>query len=225
MRDGEAVLQAVRSAGVLGYISTNGADGLRRWVGCVEISPRSDTLGHMRIDDSRFNHHQPVGEIYLKDSIHARQANDHAALGRKRAPAQPCARSAAHERNLVARADADNLLNCLSGARQDDRGRHYAKIGEAVALVGLQLILRGDEAVRSNGCAQFIELEGREHSAQQITRWMRFQAMLWKAIWNSPMCPGNLDVKLVVLATPIRMPTPAIGRGWFSTRSDRQQPD
>jgi len=70
----------------------------------------------MRIDHSRFNHHQPVGEVDLKNSIHARQANDHASLCRECTPAQSCTRAATDEWNLVAGTNADNRLHRLGGA-------------------------------------------------------------------------------------------------------------
>jgi hypothetical protein len=50
--DGEAVLEAVRSACVLGHVATDGADGLGAGIGCVEESVRRNGGGYVGVDDA-----------------------------------------------------------------------------------------------------------------------------------------------------------------------------
>src|SRR5260221_1829144 len=45
VRGGESVLEAVRAAGIFGDVAANGADGLRRRIGSVEIILRGDATG------------------------------------------------------------------------------------------------------------------------------------------------------------------------------------
>ena len=52
------------------------------------------------------------------------------------------------------RADADDGLDLFGCAGKDDGGGEGAEVGEAVALVGLELGAVGDEARVADGSAQ-----------------------------------------------------------------------
>ena len=79
------------------------------------------------------------------------------------------ARAAADKRNFVPRADADHRLYLRRTARQHNGAWHHAKVCQPVTLVGLQLALAGDQAVRANGGAQLVYLALGKHSAHQLT--------------------------------------------------------
>ena len=74
-------------------------------------------------------------------------------LAESTASAQAGARAAAHKRNLVARADAHHRLHLLGISRQHHGAGQHTKVGEAVTLIGLQLALAGDQALRADGSA------------------------------------------------------------------------
>ena len=146
---GEAVLEAVGSAGVLGDVAADGADGLRAGVGRVEEALRGDGGGDVGVDDAGLHGDLLVGEIDVEDAVHAGEADDDGAFGGERSAAEAGACAARDEGDVVLRADADDGLYLLGAARQDDGGGHDAEGGEAVALVGLELVGRGDEARRA----------------------------------------------------------------------------
>ena len=118
----------------------------------------------MRVDHARLDDDVPVGNVHFENAVHARQADHDAARGRQRAAAQSRARAAADKGNLVPRADPHHRLHLLRSARQHHGVRQHAEIRQAVALVGLQLALAGDQPVVTNGCAQLVDLAGGQHS-------------------------------------------------------------
>ena len=170
MGDGEAVLQAMRAAGVFRHVAADGAHRLRRGIGRIEVAVCRDALRNMRIDDARLNDHVAVGDVHFKDAIHARQADDNTARGRQRASAEAGARAAADKRNPMPRADAHHGLNFRGAARQHYRAGKHAEIRQAVAFIGLQLALPGNQAVRSDGGLEFGNVGDREHRRNQLTR-------------------------------------------------------
>src|SRR5437870_297530 len=99
MRRREAVLEAMRSPGILGDVAADRADRLRRRIGRIEISVREYALRHMRIDHPRLDNDARVGNIDLENAIEPRQADDDSAFGRQRAAAQASPGTARHERH------------------------------------------------------------------------------------------------------------------------------
>ena len=79
------------------------------------------------------------------------------AFSGQRSAAESGAGAAGDEGDVVLRADADDGLHLLGAARQDDGAGHDAEGGEAVALVGLELVGRGDEA---GGLAFAVAIDG-----------------------------------------------------------------
>ena len=155
MRGGEAVLEAVRSAGVFGEVAADGADDLRGGVGRVEEAGAADELGDLRVGDAGFDGDESVLEIDGGDAVHAREADDDAAGRGERATAEAGACAACDERNVVLCADADGGLDLCGFAREDYGARDGAEVGEAVTLVGLELGAIDDEICIADGCAEF----------------------------------------------------------------------
>ena len=80
MVDGEAVLEAVRAAGVLGDVAADGADRLRGRIGRVEVAMRAKHARLRRsIDDAGLDDDLRVGKVHIEDAVHARQADNDAA--------------------------------------------------------------------------------------------------------------------------------------------------
>ena len=128
VRGGEAVLEAMRAAGVLGDVAADGADRLRRRVGRVEIAAGARRAGDVRIDDARLDDDARVGNVHFEDAVHARQADDDAALDRQRAAAQARARAARDKGKPVAVADAHDGLHLIRRAGQDHGGGTTRKL-------------------------------------------------------------------------------------------------
>jgi hypothetical protein len=126
---GEAVFEAVGSPSIFGYIAADGADALRGWVGGVEVARWRNPLGDMAIDDAGLNGDPLVGDVDGKDTVHAREADDNAARGWKRATRESGAGASGDEGYAMPGTDADDGLNFFPGAGQDNGGRQSTKSG------------------------------------------------------------------------------------------------
>ena len=129
MRRGKAVLEAVRAAGVLGHIAADRADGLRRRVRRVEVSERRHLLRDVRVDDARLDDDSLIGNVDIKNAVHAGEADarcrSHPGALRPKARAG----AASHEGNLMLRTDAHDRLHFRRRSRQHHRRRHRANAG------------------------------------------------------------------------------------------------
>jgi hypothetical protein len=54
-------------------------------------------------------------------------------------------------------AGADDGLNLFRGSGQEDRARQHAEINQAVALISVKFLGRGNQAAIVNDCAQFLK--------------------------------------------------------------------
>src|SRR5208282_6797732 len=88
-----------------------------------------------------------------------------------RTTAQPRARTPGHKRDLFVTTDADDGLHFRGGLGQQNRQRHNAKIGQPVALIGVQLAGFGNQTPANNG-AELIE-DARFHAvlARELSAW------------------------------------------------------
>jgi hypothetical protein len=150
--DREAVLQAVRPAGVLREVAADRADLLAGGVGRVVVARADHRLRHLQVrhpglDDDAFGL-----EVDPKDPGHPRET-DHDALGNGEGPArEPGAGTAGDERDAGRVARPHDRLDLLRRLRQHDERRHDATAGQTVALVGAELLrLRDDRALRHAG--------------------------------------------------------------------------
>ena len=82
---GEAVLQAVRAAGVLGDVAADRAHLLTRRVGGVVVAERRHLPRDLEVGDARFDGDAPVRDVDVEHAIQPRQADDDAARHRQRA--------------------------------------------------------------------------------------------------------------------------------------------
>jgi hypothetical protein len=134
---GEAVFEAMRAAGVFRDVAANGANRLRRRIGCIEIISGLNATGDLQVDDSGLYHNARIGNIDFEDAIHARQAEDDSVCDRQRASAQARPRAARDERKSFAMAEPHDGLNLVGRRRKQNRAGQYAKIRETVAFVGV----------------------------------------------------------------------------------------
>ena len=164
MGDGKAVFQAMRARRSFpprcrrwcrpiarrDRARRNSRSGATRWVTCALMTPGSTTTRWLAMSTSRMR--------FMRARLMTMPP-----CGGQRSAAQAGAGAAADKGNFVPGADADHCLHLLGGARQHHSAGEHAEIGEAVALIGLQLVGRGDEAVVTDGGAQFGNLGGEEH--------------------------------------------------------------
>ena len=148
MRGGKSILQAVCAAGILRHVAADAANALRRWVGRIEVAVRGHGFRNVRIDDAGLDDNALVGDIDFQDAIHAGEADDDSALRWQRAAAQSGPRSTRDKRNAVLGADANDGLDLLGAARKHNGVRHGAEVGQAIALIGLELVRLGNQAAR-----------------------------------------------------------------------------
>ena len=160
---GEAVLQAVRAAGVLRDVAADGADLLAGRVGRVVEPVRGGGLGDLEVVDAGLEHRAPVLDVDLEDAAQLLH-RDHDAVGDgHRAAREAGARAARHERHPVLRAEPDRARDLLGVAGEHDERRHLPEPGEAVALVAAQTHLIGDHAVLRQQIGELPDHLGFDH--------------------------------------------------------------
>ena len=108
---GEAVLQAVRAAGILGDVAADRADLLAGRIRRVVVTERRHLTRDLEVGDAGLDGDALVRDVDVQDPIEARQRDHDAARHRQRAAGQAGAVSARHERHPVARAQLDDRLN------------------------------------------------------------------------------------------------------------------
>src|ERR671932_990054 len=145
MVSSEAILEAVCTPRILCDVAAERTDRLRRRVRSVEVAIRCDELRHIRVDHPWLDHDTLVRDIDLENAVEAREADYHTAFKRQCAPTQPRARAARHERDVLAVANAHDSLDLLRGKRQQHGRGHDPKVGQAVALIGVQLLRLADQ--------------------------------------------------------------------------------
>jgi len=160
MRRGEAVLQTMRATCIFRDVTADAANGLRRRVGCVEISVGVDAPSDVKIDHTRFDDDTRVGNVNFEDAIHAGEAENNAIFDGERTAAQASAGTPRDERNFFPMADSHDGLYLLGGSGEQDCARQDAEIGQPVAFVSVKLLDRGDEAAVANDGVKLMKDSG-----------------------------------------------------------------
>ena len=157
---GEAVLQAVRAAGVLGDVAADRADLLARRIGRVEVAVRRDRTRDVEVRDAGLDDDAPALEVDLEDAVHAGERDDDAARDRRRASREPRAGAARDERDTRRVARADDRLHLLGRRGQCDELGDRAVPGQPVALVDAELLELRDDVLAPERAPQLLD-EGR----------------------------------------------------------------
>jgi hypothetical protein len=137
--DGEAVLEAVGAARVLGDVAADRADLLRRGVGRVVEARVRDGSRHVEVRDPRLDDDLGALDVDLEDPGQPRERDDDPLRNRERAARQTRAGAAGDERYSPLVADPDDRLHLFDAARKRHERGHDAGAGETVALVRPQL--------------------------------------------------------------------------------------
>ena len=147
----EAILEAVRSAGVFRYIASDRAHRLRRGIRGVEVAGGSHALGNVRIDYARFHGDALVGNIGGQNASHAGKADHDSLVIRKRPAGEAGAGATGHKGYAMLGANADHALQLGSRARKNHRRRQAPQRDQPIALIGLQLVALSDQAFGPHG--------------------------------------------------------------------------
>jgi hypothetical protein len=150
---GEAVLQAVRPAGVLRDVAADRADLLAGGVRGVVVAGRLDGLAHVRVDHPGLQHRAGVVVVQLDDRVHPRGHHEHALGQRQRPAGQAGAGAAGDVRDAGAQTLADRDVDVVGGLGEHDQPGRGAQVTEPVALVRPQLRALGDD-LRGAGAAR-----------------------------------------------------------------------
>ena len=164
---GEAVLEAVGAAGILGHVAADRADLLAGRVGRVVVAVRRDLPGDLEVGDPRLHGDLPVGQVHVQHAVHARQADDDAARYRQRAAREAGAVAARDERHLRARAGTHDGLHLGGRCRQHHHGGLLAQVRQRIALIGHELHRLAQHAVRAADRHELVE-EGFVHRPPRL---------------------------------------------------------
>jgi hypothetical protein len=118
MVGGKAVLEAVRTPGVLRHVAPHRADLLAGRVGREVPALRRRCPRHVKVDHARLDDGSLVGGIHLQDAAHPRGDDQYTLRVRQRAAGQASTRSASDERDLLLGAGPDHCRDLLGGFRQ-----------------------------------------------------------------------------------------------------------
>ncbi len=136
---GEAVLEAVRAAGVLRHVAAHRADHLAGRVRGVEVAVRPGRGADRQVRDARFHDGPLADRVDRDDPAHPRGHDQHAVGPRQGAAGQAGARPPGHERHPGPGALRDHRRDLLRRLGQHDQAGSGAVRGEPVAFVGAQL--------------------------------------------------------------------------------------
>ncbi len=120
---GYTVLEAMRTARVLGDVATNGAGALARRVGSKEIPSGFDPIAQLEIDDTWLDQRHPVVVIDIEDIRHTRERDNDAPTLRNRSAGETGAGSARHDRQVVSARNPHHIRHLLHRSRKHDRSR------------------------------------------------------------------------------------------------------
>ena len=155
---GHAVFEAVHAAGVLGHIAADAAHHLTGGIGGVVVAVAGHRPGDPAVDHPRLHGDAAVGQVHRQhlahpgDGDHQGRGFGHGTTGEAGAAA------AGHEGHPLAVAEAQQGRHLLSGFRQHHQGRLPAVQGEAVAVVGQQLLAGGHHTPgRQDGAAAALD--------------------------------------------------------------------
>ena len=153
----QAVLEAMHAAGVLGDVAADRARDLRGRVRRVIEAVGCRHLGDREVAHAWLHHRRARQRIELEDAVEARQRQQHAASVRQRAARQSGTRAARHHRHAQLEAGAQHRHHLLLGRRQRHHQRQRAVGGQAVALVGAQILGLVHQRARGQHAAERLD--------------------------------------------------------------------
>jgi hypothetical protein len=136
---------------------------------------RDGDVGHARLDDDAL-----VVEVDLENAPHARKRDQQAVLDWQGPAGEPRAGASRHERHAGLVAGAHDRPHLLGRARHHYRTGRDRVLEQSVGLVGAQLVLVGEDVLRSAGGAQLV---------YQRTKVERRALRLGLRLWRRALSP------------------------------------
>ena len=151
-----AVAQRVRAARILADVAADRARLLARRIGYVRQPEGGGRLAQAHIDHPGLDDGAHVVDVDLQDAVHARQADEHAAMRRDRAARQTRARAAGRVRHPEPIARPNHQADLLGGQRKDD-GERSMLVDRPVVLVEHQVVVAPQHLLSRQQLAQRID--------------------------------------------------------------------
>ena len=129
---GDAVLETVWPAGVLGHVSADRAGALARGIGRVVQSVWPCRCAQLRVHDAGFDDGKTIGGIDAHDAIQSRQHEQHASGIGKRTTRQASACASRYKGHVVRGKQAHDRDQLFAIARKNDDVRNATMCGKAV---------------------------------------------------------------------------------------------
>ena len=150
----DAVLQAMDAAGVLGDVSADRAHDLARGVGRVVEAFIRHGLADGQVGNARLHDRAAVLVVDLQDTVELPEAEEHPVGQRQGAPGEGRARAPGNHLGAVFGADLEDPRHLPRVFRERDGERDLSVGGQAVALVGLELVVAPDHALFGQHAAE-----------------------------------------------------------------------
>jgi hypothetical protein len=161
--DREAVLEAVRTAGVLGNVPADRADDLTRGVGRVVAAVRRDAFRDLQVRHAGFDGDPQVRQIDVEHAIQARKPDQHTVGMRQRPARESSAMAAGHERHVRFVTEPDDRLHLRGARRKHDCPGNRAQVGERVRLVREEVGRIAYQCVGPDGTRELASEGGVDH--------------------------------------------------------------
>ncbi len=117
---GDAVLEAMGPARVLGDVAAQRARLLAGRIGGVVVAERGEDRGDVQIEDAHLDGHPLIRQIDLEHLAHPAHLEDYGAVEGERPAAQVRPAAPGHEGDALAREDLEHGGDFLGGAHEDD---------------------------------------------------------------------------------------------------------
>src|SRR5699024_3437883 len=147
--DGEAVLEAVGSTGVLRDVASDRADLLAGGVGRVVVAVGCGGVGDVEVGHPGFDHGALVLGVDLDDPTHPGGHEEHTPGVGEGAGREAGACATGDEGDPGGGTEPDDLGDLFCGGRQHDDAGHRTVVGEAVTFVGATAGEVGEDPVLS----------------------------------------------------------------------------
>ena len=152
---GDAVLEAVGAAGVLGDVAAQGARLLAGRIGGVVVAEGGEDRGDVQIEDAHLDGHPLVRQIDLQHLAHPAHLDDHGAVEGEGPATQVRPAPAGHEGDALPREDLEHGRDLLGGAHEDD-GPGHGPLQVRVVFVGLEVRQTIEHVVRPDDRSELI---------------------------------------------------------------------
>ena len=158
-----AILETMRSAGVLGDVAADGTGALTRRIGRVLETVRFCGGAELRIDDAGLDDSAPVVLVHLEDFVQTRQHEEHGAFVGERPTRQASPRAARHEGHAERREQPHDGNDFFAGTGKHNEIGNAAVSRKTIHRVGQAFRTRLAHVLLADNCGE-VPCESRKHA-------------------------------------------------------------